>query len=165
LKGRTMKAATISILVCLLAVSVVILGGCGSEIDDLDRMSLMALRGDASFLKRHLSTYTVHFDEVIRRKCGDHLTRGPLTEWQVAEITQALHEWSQTEEGESLYRFAYTWEDFHRYREKIKQKGGDLSGLETDDIYQIRLDEQGTRILPPMREAESPPELKDRQPG
>ena len=96
--------------------------------------------------------------EIIEREFNGVET--PITNKDAVKITKAL----ENELGELVPDDWLTadWETFELLRKKIKQKGGDLSGLELEleDLYRKRKD-IFPPILPPLLPEELPPELKE----
>lgn len=146
---------------CVLLLCALVLYSCSSDTTEYDQMSVTELRVLAMKYKKTLSAQSRTFSEIIERALPEKLPTEPFTANDAALVSKALED----ELGDSfiLERYIADLATFELLRQKIKQKGGDLSGLEIDDVYRIREDRYRRHILPPLRRKELPPELRERE--
>jgi hypothetical protein len=128
-------------------------------VTEYDQMGVMELRSLAMKYKKTLSAQSRIFNEIVERTLGCKSSEKPFTANDADLISQALED----ELGDSflLDRYVADLATFGLLRQKIKQKGGDLSGLEIDDVYRIEEHHYRRHILPPLRRKELPSQLRE----
>jgi len=147
-----MRHAKIFFIQGLLILFALICCGCSSQFTEWDYKSVSELRVIALNYKKALIAQR-HHREALREAVNKNIPEGtPVT----PEIMVKLVE---SEQFQQMYKecFSVNWEKFDLIRQKIKQKGGSLSGLELDDEDSYRYQNE-IYIPPPLqREPLMPP--------
>lgn len=128
-KGKEMKKATY-ILFCSLILCPLVLFGCGKKADEgkpISEVKAEAEQMDVGELKAMVIKYkdAIVAKEPEIRKLADQLKEIPIAKMTGPEAKELQAEMKALSESVSALQ-----ERFQVYYDKLKEKGGDLSGLE-----------------------------------
>ena len=152
-----MKTFKIFTLYCLLALCLLALFSCYESANEKQSFNQLKADPDRAMAMKYKSILEAKAPaiwEIYTREL-DIQKGAPFTPNDANKIESYI----STPEGKELKSYFEDFERYLLYYTKVKEKGGDLSGLELDSFSSKLKD----MILPPVPEEELPAELKKRK--
>jgi hypothetical protein len=118
-----------NVVFCLLAVSLLVLGGCGKKADETKPLSDVKAEAESMSVEKLRSMAVTYKDAITAKKGEIEKVVDKLKDIPVAEMLGDEAKGLKTDIDSLTKSVSALKERFQVYYDKLKEKGGDLSGL------------------------------------